>query len=90
MVFSIPLLPRQQLPDPSEEKGTKKKGGGAAAVPIAGLMSLSGQDMDEQLINHVYNQGLTFLHSLVSSDLIGAIWLVESFMFGCVCRPMLK
>ncbi len=65
-VLSIPLLPRQQVSDPPEDKGVKKKGGNAAvATPISGLISLSGQDLDEQLLNHVYNQGLTYVHNLV-------------------------
>lgn len=67
-IFSIPLLPRQQVSDPPEEKGAKKKGGGgggAIATPIAGLIQLSGQDLDKQLINFVYNQGLTYTHNLV-------------------------
>jgi len=67
------------MSDLPEEKGTKKKGGGAAAVPpIAGLLSLSGQDMDEQLINHVYNQGLTYLHNLASSKLLKIMFWIDN------------
>ena len=59
------MLPRQPVLDPPEDKGGKKKGGGGAIGPIAGLIQLSGQDLDEQLINHVYNQSLTYVHNLV-------------------------
>ena len=63
----VPLLPRQLLPEPTEDKAPKKKGGGAAAMtPPPPVEDISGLDVDEQLVVHAYNTATTFVFTTVS------------------------
>ena len=58
-------MPREAIPDPVEEKVGKKKSPPAVTIPIPGLINLSGMELDEQLMNHVFNHSITLVHNLV-------------------------
>ena len=61
----IPLLPRQPLPEPAEEKSAKKKGGGLPSPPPA--EDLTGLELDQQLVIHAYNTAMGTVNNVVSN-----------------------
>lgn len=67
------MLPRQAIHDLPEEKLKKKPAPGIVAVTVTGLINLCGQELDEQLVNHVFNQGLSCIQTLVRH----ALWRVK-------------
>ena len=62
----VPRLPRQTpVPEPDEkEKGGKKKG--VSMDPLPPVEDLTGLNLDDQLIVHVYNIAINAVFTLVS------------------------
>ncbi len=60
------MLPRQLLPEPTEDKVPKKKGGMAAAsTPPPPVEDISGLELDQQLVVHAYNSATAFVFTTV-------------------------
>ena len=73
----VPLLPCQPLPEPTEDKGAKKKGGGGVQSPQPPVEDLTNLELDDQLVVHAYNSASAVVFYLVMSELKvleSAIW----------------
>ena len=67
----VPLLPHQPPPDPTEDKGTKKKGGGGIQSPQPPVEDLSHLELDHQLVVHAFNTANAVVFHLVMGELKG-------------------
>ena len=69
--YRVPLLPHQPPPDPTEDKGAKKKGGGAGGVqsPQPPIEDLSNLELDHQLVVHAFNTANAVVFHLVMGEL---------------------
>ena len=66
--YRVPLLPRQPPPDPTEDKGAKKKGGGVQS-PQPPTEDLSNLELDHQLMVHAFNAANAVVFHLVMGEM---------------------
>ena len=59
------MLPQLALSDNLLEEKMGRKKAASANVTVPSPINLSGMDVDKQLVNHVFNQGLTLISNLV-------------------------
>ena len=67
--YRVPLLPHQPPPDPTEDKGAKKKGGGGVQSPQPPTEDLTNLELDHQLVVHAFNTANAVVFHLVMGEL---------------------
>ena len=82
----VPLLPRQAPPDPTEDKGAKKKGGGGIQSPQPPVEDLGDLQLDHQLVVHAYNSA----NAVVFHMVMGEIKVLEAAIMEVSKPPSAK
>ena len=67
--YRVPLLPHRAPPDPTEDKGAKKKGGGGVQSPQPPTEDLSNLELDHQLVVQAFNTANAVVFHLVMGEL---------------------
>ena len=66
--YRIPLLPNRPPPEPTEDKGAKKKSGGGVQSPQPSVEDLTNLALDHQLVVHAFNTANAVVFHMVTDE----------------------